>query len=244
MPTFSRDLLDDCGYLFLRTVVGVVTALEIQKRNKERVNVYLDGEYAFSLALIDAAQLRKGQTLTRPEIEALRDEDAIKRAIDSAARFLAHRPRSIAEVRGNLSRKNFPDTVIDTALNRLEAMGYLDDVAFTRYWLENRSTFKPRGPMALRYELRQKGVSSAIIDAALEDVDVQDAAYRAARQKVSRYTGLTRRQCRDKLGGFLQRRGFDFATCRDVIEQIVSELDIETPTFFAEDHEEQDDWSH
>jgi regulatory protein len=74
---------------------GIVTALEIQKRNKERVNIFIDGEYAFSLNLMDAARLRKGQVLSETEINALRGEDAVIQAVDSASHFLGFRPRSI-----------------------------------------------------------------------------------------------------------------------------------------------------
>ena len=220
--------------------MGVITALEVQKRNKERVNVYLDGEYAFSLTLIEAARLHKGQTLDEAEVEALRDQNTIIKAVDQAARFLAHRPRSVNEVRRNLSRKQMPDAVVDAALSRLEAMGYLDDHAFARYWLENRTTFKPRGAMALRYELRQKGVTDTVIDSVLEDLDEHDAAIRAGRQKVSRYSGLTRREFKNKLGSYLQRRGFSYPTSRDVIEQIAAELASENADFFIEADEDDD----
>ena len=215
--------------------MSVVTALQVQQRNKERVNVYLDGEYAFSLTLIEAVQLHKGQTLSEDEIATLRDSDAVNRAVDSAARFLANRPRSTTEVRRNLAKKDTPETVIDQAIARLEQMGYLDDTAFARYWLENRNTFKPRGPLALRYELRQKGVPDSIIDAVLEDgLDVDAAAYKAAQQKARRLRGLTRQQFQNKLGGFLQRRGFSYAVSRDVIEQIATENTAEDPEFFVE----------
>lgn len=78
----------------------VVTAVEVQKRSKERVNIYLDGSYAFSLNIVDAASLRTGQSLSDSEIAAMRGEDAVVRAVDSAARFLGHRPRSVSKYAG------------------------------------------------------------------------------------------------------------------------------------------------
>jgi regulatory protein len=215
--------------------MGTITALEIQKRNKERVNVYLDGEYTFSLALIEAAKLRKGQPLTDAEIDALRGEDDVTRAVDYAANFLSYRPRSVAEVRRNLEKKDLPEAVIEQAIDRLQQLGYVDDVAFARYWLENRDTFKPRGPAALRYELRQKGVAEDIIGAALESLDPVDAARRAGEAKARRLRGLTREAFRNKLGSFLQRRGFRYETTRDVIHQIIDELVADDPDFFVED---------
>jgi regulatory protein len=227
-------------FVFQDQVMAVITTLEIQKRNKERVNVYLDGEYAFSLTLLEAARLHKGQALSEAEIAELRSTDAVNRAVDHAARFLSYRPRSVQETRRNLENKDLPQPAIDAAIERLTDMGYLDDLAFARYWLENRTAFKPRGPKALRYELRQKGVRDSVIAAVLEDIDVGDAAYRAAQQKAGRLRGSSRREFHNKLGSFLQRRGFTYSISRDVIEQLIQELAEEDPDFFFTDDTEEE----
>lgn len=212
-----------------------ITTIEIQKRNKVRANIYLDGEYAFSLTLIEAAKLRKGQTLTDADIHALQAEDSVTRAVDHAARFLAYRPRSTEEVRRNLiQQKKYTEITIDTAIQRLEALGYLDDEAFARYWLENRQAFKPRSATALRYELRQKGISDTILDAVLIDIDPYDSAYRAAQDRARRLKNLDRPTFRHKLGGFLQRRGFAYEIIKMITEQLEHELAAENPDFFTD----------
>jgi regulatory protein len=213
---------------------NVITALEVQKRNKERVNVFVDGEYAFSLTLIEAARLHKGQTLSEAEIAVLRDEDAIIEATNKALRFLAYRPRSIQEVRRNLAQKSLPPAVIEAALDRLSAMGYLNDQTFARYWVENRETFKPLGPAALRYELRHKGVANDVIDEVLsEALDVEAAAYRAATNEARRLRGRSRREFHTKLANLLKRRGFAYSTGRSVIHRLIEELETDDPEFFA-----------
>lgn len=218
--------------------MNVITALRIQQRDKERVSVFLDGEYAFSITLIAAAQLRKGQELSTQEVEQLRSNDDVQRAVDHAARFLSYRPRSSTEVQRNLKKNSFEETVIERAIARLNELGYLDDTAFARYWLENRSTFKPRSSSALRYELRQKGVADSVIESVLPDVDDHAAAYRAGREKARRLRGLERAVFHKKLSGFLQRRGFNYGISRDVIQQIEAELVEDDVDFFAEVSEE------
>lgn len=212
---------------------GVITALEAQKRNKERVDIYLDGEYAFSLTLIEAARLRKGQVLSPDEITTLRNEDEITRAIERGLRFLGYRPRSTAEVRRNLVQNKTPESVVDAAVERLQTMGYLDDSAFARFWVENRETFRPSGPAALRYELRQKGIADTVIEAALQDTDAADGAYRAAQTRVKQLRGSSRQQFKQKLGNFLQRRGFAYSTCRDIIQRLIDEISEEDPDYFV-----------
>lgn len=216
-----------------------ITALEVQKKNHERVSVFLDGEFAFGLPAVEAAKLQTGQVLSEDEITALREIDAVARALDRAVRLLARRPYSTAEIRRNLSSKQIAPPVIDEVLARLERLGYVDDLAFAQYWVENREQFRPRGPHALRYELRQKGIPDRIIDAVVQGVDTDDSAYRAAQKRINRYQGTTRREFREKLSAFLVRRGFDYDTVRDVVDRLISELENEQPEYFAPDTSEE-----
>lgn len=213
--------------------MGVITALEVQKRNKKRVSVFIDEEYAFSLSIDQAALLHKGQRLDDDEIATMINDAAISAAVDSAARFLAVRPRSEKEVRDNLARKDIAPAVIDAALEKLSALGYMDDRAFAELWVRDRSTFKPTSPRALRYELRQKGISDSIIDGALAEVDAGDAAYRAAQAQARRYRGEERRDFRNKMSAFLQRRGFSYEDIRTTLRRLFEELDADSPDFFA-----------
>ncbi len=213
--------------------MGIITSLEVQKRNKKRVNVFIEDEYAFSVSLDEAARLRKGQQLSEAEIATLKDHAAVTVATDQAAHFLSLRPRSVHEVRQNLVQKDTPPAVIDAAIERLLALGYLDDHQFATFWVRARNQFKPISPRALRYELRQKGIADAIIQEALADLDADDAAYRAAQGHMRRLRGLERRAFRDKLYVFLQRRGFSYEAARRVVSRLIEEIDAETPAFFA-----------
>lgn len=213
-------------------VKGIITALEVQKRDKERVNVYLDGEFAFGLTLIEAARLRKGQALSEAEIAALRNEDDIQRAVDSAAHFLSYRPRSAREVQRNLTEKELPPEVVEAALSRLTAMGYVDDEAFARYWVQNRGEFKPLSQRALRQELRQKGVADAVIADVLAEQDESGLAYKAASGQLRKLRGRTQREFKIKLGAFLQRRGFMYSTIQDVVARLIDEQTADNPEYF------------
>lgn len=207
-------------------MAGKITALVAQKRNKERVNVYIDGEFAFGLALLEALKLRKGQVLTDEDIVRLKALDEIEVAHQRALNFLSYRPRSAQEVARNLkqSKKEFSAYTIDTVLERLESAGLVDDAAFARFWVENRANFSPRSARALRYELRQKGVSDRVIDAALAELDEETAAYQAAQSRARRYASAGEETFRQKLGGFLTRRGFSYGTVRDALDRLWAEL--------------------
>ncbi len=211
--------------------MSVITALEIQKKNKQRVNVYLDGVFAFGLNLMAAAGLKKGQALSETEISRLRAEDTVQQAVDSAAHFLSYRPRSRQEMRRNLAEKEFDSTVIEAALDRLTQMGYLDDVAFARFWTQNRADFKPLSHRALRQELRQKGIADPAIDEALSQLDESGMADQAARSQVRKLRNSTPRVFRAKLSAFLMRRGFSYDTTEDAVNRLMDEL-ADDPQYF------------
>jgi regulatory protein len=206
-------------------MAGMITALEIQQHNKERVNVYLDGTFAFGLSVIEAARLRKGQYLSHTEVAALKAQDEVEKAYDRAVKFLGQRPRSSAEIRRYLTEKEVDPAAVDEVLMRLESQGYVDDLAFARYWLANRQQFRPRGTRALRFELREKGVPAAVIDEVLAGFDTSEAAYQAAQDKARRLRGLDRRAFREKMGSYLVRRGFDYDTAREVIDRLIAEFE-------------------
>jgi regulatory protein len=215
------------------TMAGTITALKLQKKNKERVNVHLDGRYAFSLAAIEAAKLKRGQLLSDQEIENLLERDSFQKAYARALRFLSYRPRSEAEVRRYLQGKKVPPTIEVEVVERLTAADLLDDQAFARYWVENRESFNPRGRYALRYELRQKGLSEETIALALEDIDEGESAYRALINRARRMPPLDRGAFRKKLGSFLRRRGFSYEAISAAIERTWREM-VEEGRIFDE----------
>ncbi|HYN88304.1 MAG TPA: RecX family transcriptional regulator [Ardenticatenaceae bacterium] len=198
-----------------------ITKLEAQQRNKERVNVYLDGTFAFGLALIEAARLQVGQELTAAEVERLKQADGYHRAHDRALAYLSYRPRSTTELRRYLQQKEVPDEHIERIVERLTTVGLLDDEAFARFWVENRETHRPRGSRALQYELRQKGVEAEAIETALEELDEAESAYRAAEQKRSRFERIADRTTFFRtVGGYLARRGFSWDAARGAAERL------------------------
>ena len=89
--------------------------------------------------------------------------------MDAAARFLETRPRSVAETRRRLTDAGYPPPLIEEVVTRLVELGYLDDAAFARAWVESRDRAHPRGEAALRRELALKGIDREVAEAALEE---------------------------------------------------------------------------
>jgi regulatory protein len=204
-------------------VAGRITDIKVQKRNRKRVSVYLDGEYGFSLGVLVAAPLGRGDTLSDEEIEELELRDSIQIAYDRTLKYLAYRPRSSAEISRYLRGKGVARGVNEQVLLRLRASGLVDDTAFAQYWVENRERFRPRGRRLLRQELREKGISNHLIDEALSDVKEGESAYEASLQRVSRWANLDDETFGEKMYSFLRRRGFEYEAIAGTVSRLLRE---------------------
>jgi regulatory protein len=206
-------------------VSSTITALKMKGKRSKKVVIHLDEEPAFSLAPVLAATLRVGQTLNERQIAELKDRQALEEAYQRALSLLSRRPRSEFELRQYFKRRKTPSHIAELVLQRLDEHGLVDDQAFARAWVENRAAFRPRGPWALRGELRQKGVSSEIIEAALEGFDQEAVAYSAARKIAPRWREFTTEEFRRRLNAYLTRRGFDYEILSRVIARVEREID-------------------
>ena len=208
-------------------MVQRITAIEPQQKNPQRVNIYLDGEFTFGLAAMVAAWLSVGQEMGEEKIASLKMQDEREIMYQKALHFLSYRPRSSAEVRQNLSKRGISETLIEETLNRLQNTGLVNDEAFARSWVENRNTFRPRGKPALRMELRRKGLSDEIVQSILDtQVNEADLALTTARKYARRLTGLEWPEFRQKLSGFLARRGFSYITLTPVVSEVWKETQM------------------
>ena len=212
-----------------------ITALTAQKRNPNRVNIYIDGEYAFSLARIVAAWLKVGQELDEEKLKKLQSEDARERAVQQALLFLSYRSRSESEIRQNLHKHEIPEDIIEQTLQRLRQDGLANDDQFAQAWVENRSAFRPRSRRMMVMELRQKGLDNETVSTALEEVDDEALAYEAAQKRVNRLKALEWIDFRKKLSEFLARRGFSYSVISPIVTRIWNEIHTDEHHYEEED---------
>jgi len=210
--------------------MATITAIQTQKRHPDRVNIDLNGEYAFSLAGNLAAGLQVGQELEHQRIELLQARDADEIAYQRALGLLRLRERSEFELRNHLRRHKTAEEVIERALARLREHRHADDTRFAQQWVENRSTFRPRGRTALAWELRHKGVAPDTVDAALSDLDESALAYQAGLKKARQLAPADWQVFRAKISAYLARRGFPTAIIASTISRLWTEIHREQPS--------------
>lgn len=163
----------------------VITALQADPLDDEKVHIFIDGRHLMTVALDVAAaeRLAVGQEMPAQRLERLHRAEELQAIFDSALRFLAYRPRSEREVEMRLRKKGYSPEQIAIVLERLRRNKYVDDKEFARFWVSNRMAFSPRGPRLLRSELRQKGVDQEIVDEILgEQAEAQAEAVQQAEE--------------------------------------------------------------
>jgi len=206
-----------------------ITALEPQMNNPDRINLFVDGRFLMGVNTIIVLQmgLRLEQELSPEQLELLHSEEVEQRAVDRALNDRAYRPRSREEVRRYLRRKETPPEIIETALARLDRLDFVNDRTFAGFWIESREHFSPRGARALKNELRMKGVERDVVDELVNDEQDEERALRAGRKKAMSLvnpSNLDYATFRNRLGPFLQRRGFAYQVVTKTVRELWKEL--------------------
>lgn len=212
-----------------------ITAIEPQRRDPDRVNIFVDGEFQFGIAAKVArdAGLRVGGSIERSELERVEQNDALWRAVQTAYGLLSYRARTRRELQIRLSRKQFDQEIIELCLARLTEEGWINDRAFAESFVRDRIRLKPRGTRRLVSELAAKGIDRAVAEpvvaATLEsegrsDLDLaREAARKWARGKrldTPQESGQ-RFGNRRRLYGYLARRGFDSDVIRVAMTDVL-----------------------
>lgn len=155
--------------------------------------------------------------------------DEFEKYLNKALRFLSYRPRSEKEIRDKLLMKKAPQDIVDKVINSLREHKFLDDEKYAKWFIENRLRFNPKGQRILKMELKQKGVSSEIIEEAIKNLSGDgetelpsndlDSARKLVEKKLPRYKDLEKQIIYNKLGSFLARRGFGWDTIKKSIDE-------------------------
>ena len=140
--------------------------------------------------------------------------------LKTAYRYLSYRSRTIHEMNLYLGTKGFTDQDISQAISHLKAHQYLDDRRFCQQYLEYQTLYRPKSKFAYAYDLRHKGVSSAIIDNALSIYDNEKLAKAAAVKRFKQLRNHDELKIKTKLLNYLKYRGFDYQTCMDALSAV------------------------
>ncbi len=186
-----------------------ITAIKAQVKNADRVSVYVDDNYSFSLTYNQVLEQRihSGLELSEPRLAQLKKTSDLGKAYERGLMFATLRPRSIKEMYDYARRKKWDPNDAKIIIDKLIAKSYLNDQQFAKLWVENRKLTKSISARRLRLELQQKGIPNDIINEAMVAYEDQSPL----RELVAKKRRLTRfANDEQKLMQYLARQGFGF----------------------------------
>ncbi|SKC38477.1 RecX family transcriptional regulator [Maledivibacter halophilus] len=202
-----------------------ITKLETQKRNKNRISIYIDNKYALGVHkdIVYKLNLEKGKILDKDFIEKIVKAEEQKKANEYAIKFLSYRPRSEKEIKDRMTKKEYEDEVINNTLEWLKKYDLVNDRDFVEEYVKSKAS--KYGRSRIRLELRRKGLDDNIVDDVLnseyEHEKEYEIALEQAKRKIKVYKGESPQAIYRKLGGYLQRRGFSYDIVLKILKEII-----------------------
>ena len=194
-----------------------ITDLRQGVKNENRVNIFVNGKYSFSLDISQVVDfhLKKGLLISAEQLEEYKKASEFGKLYQRTLEWVLTRPRSVRETSDYLFKKTFEKKLdknyIDRIIEKLVEKQYLDDAYFAAYYVENRFVKKGISQKRLRMELMKKGVASNIVDEVLGGRNDEEEIKKMILKKRGRYDD-------EKLIAYLCRQGFDYQLVKDLVQ--------------------------
>ncbi len=202
-----------------------ITKIEAGKRNKERANIYIDDEYAFSvnMEIVYKFGLKEKEEVDKERLLEISISENLSKCKETALRTVERSYKTEKEMRDKLFLKEFDEETIDKTLEFLKEYGFIDDSKFVRMFVKDR--IKNQGKNKIKYALVQKGINRYLIDEVFEELDRDDEVKRAAELCEKKYLSIIKREdddfkIKNKITRYLLGRGYDYDIAKECIREV------------------------
>ena len=202
-----------------------ITSIETQKKNKDRVNLYVDGEYLLSLyaELVYKYRLSIGQEIEKEKITEILKKEEFEKAKNKALQSLTRAEKSERKMREKLS-KDFEDDTVEEVIEFLKKYSLIDDERYADRIVSNDVNYKKVGKNRIKQNLYSKGIDREYIETAISSIDREKELENAiilARKKLPKIKATDNRTIKNKLYQHLAYKGFDYETINSAIRAVL-----------------------
>lgn len=209
--------------------MGKITKIEVQKRNKERVNVYIDNVYAFSIysELVYRENLRVNSEIDEEKILSLAKKENVSKCKETALKIIERSYKTEKEMQKKLMEKGYDFDSIEIVINFLKEYNFINDSNYVKMYIKDR--ISTQGKQKIKYSLIRKGISVEIIDEFINKIESDDEKVVAIEMAKKKYKTLIKREndrfkLWNKLCRYLVGRGYDYSISKEVVNEV---LDME-----------------
>ncbi|WDF02715.1 recombination regulator RecX [Shouchella hunanensis] len=213
----------------------IISKITMQKKAKQRYNIFvLDRQierYSFSVDedILIKYNLRKGMELDEDAMKEIAEADEAKKTFHLAIHYLSFRMRSEKEIKEYLVKKEREESHIAQAIQRLNAEGLIDDLAFAHAFVRSKVNQSFIGPTKLKQQLLEKGVAEKHIECALSEYDVNWEVNRLEKwkDKQDRKSGIVKDSKQQQLKKWqtqLMAKGFRYEAISRLMRTFTDEM--------------------
>lgn len=207
--------------------MNIITKIEIGKKNKERANIYINEEYAFSISLelVYKENLKLNENVDIERLKTLAKEDNYIRCKNSAIRIVERSYKSEKEMEDKLLLKGYDERTIERTLDFLKEYNFLNDENYARSYVKDK--IKVEGKRKIKFTLIRKGIDDNLIEDELSKVLSEDLKEVALNLALKKYNTLKKREndkykLSQKLYRFLMSKGYDFDLISEVVKEVMN----------------------
>ena len=208
--------------------MSTITKIEVQKNNKDRVNIYVDEEFfaGLDLELVYTLNLSKGQTIDAERMKEIIYKDNISKVKSKALKIINKAEQSEKTLRDKL--KDYDEEIVDIVIEYLKDCKFVNDKDFAKRIASSNSNVSKFGKNKIKQNLYKKGIDREYIDEAIdeidEDVEFENAVYLAEKRYKS-VKNDDKRKVYQKLIQHLTYKGFSYDTSKRAISHVLDNLD-------------------
>lgn len=203
-----------------------ITSVEKSKKNKNRLSVYVDGKFSFTISEEDyiSLNLYENPSLTEETLDYIKSTLNFRDAKSIAVRYLSLKLRTEKEVRSKLHDEGYGEECIEHVVEELKAIGYINNKLYAQKYVFDRSKLKPLSRKLMKQELLSRGISEDITDEVLNDWKVEDSvvAESLLKKKFGKYD-MKDEKIYKKAAMFLLHRGFSYDLTREALRNVIKD---------------------
>ncbi|HRX14159.1 MAG TPA: RecX family transcriptional regulator [Eubacteriales bacterium] len=201
-----------------------ITKIEIQKRNKDKANLFLDDEFRCGLTAesVVRARLIVGDELTEERLDEIFLTSESEIAFNKACDYISRSMKTVKQIRDWLKGKSFDSKVIENVIGKLREYRYIDDSLYAELYIN--SNLQTKGKRRLAVELTQKGINKDLIEKtvdALPNDKLSENANILAEKYMRNKDNSTQNLI--KLQRYLLSRGYDYDIVNEIIKNFAND---------------------
>ncbi|MCI6276352.1 MAG: recombination regulator RecX [Clostridium sp.] len=208
---------------------GKITSIEVQKKNKDRVNVFVNYEFAFAcnMELIYKEGISKGSIIDEESLKEIVYKEEKLKAKSTALKILERTLKTESEIREKLIAKGYDENITEETIEFLKSYNFINDESYVKLFVKEK--LKSKGKNKIKFDLQQKGIDSELISKAFLEISDDVEKLKAKELCIKKYNILKKstddeRKIKEKLFRYLVSRGYDFSLSNEIIKETINEF--------------------